>query len=249
MGEGGGDDVRGLNYLLDCDELQDFLVFGLRQLAFLPPTNEDYKAIMATRLTDAERADLHSNFEFSRALLRMYGHGWGRHNNLMVQLVSMASKVGFIVRIEPRVNGLGHNGRGDAGILNFFGDGFMVIFDFSTTASDMLASVLEAARMAGVAAERRAGSKVRKYYDICWVNRLVFVPLVMEDTGFIHKRLHDFIRTCAMRAGDYEEAVPEFVNWAVRTYEDYWYHRLSCSLVTSNAQMFKTARAKVVRDL
>ncbi len=61
--------------------------------------------------------------------------------------------------------------------------------------------------------------KVGKYNKICWANRIVFVPLVLEDTGYIH--------TChAVRAGDYEEAVPECVNSAVRSYEDYWYHRL-----------------------
>ena len=61
---------------------------------------------------------------------------------------------------------------------------------------------------------------------------------MIEDAGFLHKNVHDFVKMCAARADEYEESVPEFTTWATKTYSDYWYQRLSRSCVVGNAQMF-----------
>ena len=104
-----------------------------------------------------------------------------------------------------------------------------------------------AANTAGVAARIRVDSKDNKYEPTVRALGKIFKAYIVEDAGYIEQNVHSFVHTCASRARDHPDAVPEFTTWAVRSFEDYWYQRLSCKLVSGNAIMFRTARAKCLQ--
>ena len=218
--------------------------FGLRAVAFLPPTNEDYTAISAALLTETEREGLHENYDFARALFRKYAHGWVRHFGITHVFGECAKHVGFLVGYEPRIEGIGSRGCGDIRIFHYTPDGRDYIIDASVAVADGKAYVQRAANTAGVAARLRVDSKDNKYEPTVRALGKIFKAYIVEDAGYIEQNVHSFFHTCALRACDYPDAVPEFTTWAVRSFDDYWYQRLSCKLVSGNAIMFRTARAK-----
>ena len=241
---------HGLDFLLAHPSSTSFrlsdedMSFGLRAVAFLPPTNEDYTAISAALLTETEREGLHENYDFARALFRKYAHGWVRHFGITHVFGECAKHVGFLVGYEPRIEGIGSRGCGDIRIFHYTPEGQDYIIDASVAVADGKAYVQRAANTAGVAARLRVDSKDNKYEPTVRALGKIFKAYIVEDAGYIEQNVHSFFHTCALRACDYPDAVPEFTTWAVRSFDDYWYQRLSCKLVSGNAIMFRTARAK-----
>ena len=160
---------HGLDFLLAHPSSTSFrmsdedMSFGLRAVAFLPPTNEDYTVISAALLPEAEREGLHENYDFARALFRRFAHGWVRHFGITHVFGECAKKVGFLVGYEPRIVGIGSRGAADIRIFHYTPDGRDYIIDASVAVADGKAYVQRAANTAGVAARIRVDSKDNKY--------------------------------------------------------------------------------------
>lgn len=213
----------------------EHMAIGLRGLAFLPPVNDDFKSTLPIGLTATQQADLHDSYDRYRLYQRTETHAWPRHDGAVSTLGDMMRAVGMFTRLEVEAPGVGSRGRVD--ILRHDEVGNGIAYDVTVSGSDSGVGAPQGSK-AGLVAERRAAQKTGKYSEPSRRLGWVFVPLVMEDSGFLHSLVHDLIRYCASRADNYEESVPEFTTWATKTFSGYWYQRMSRSIVAGSARIF-----------
>jgi hypothetical protein len=213
--------------------------YGLRRLAFMPVSNS---ALLPS--PDPARAMIPFSGDLDaidRSLLRdkFSTSASPRHTSMLQQIIRMLRALGLNCTLEPEVP----NSDAKRGDIRIFGR-VIQILDFSGVSSTRVDTLDRASRTAGVVADVAAKAKVAKYGKLCSDAGFEFIPLIMEEDGFIHEDFLKLVASACARAPDFPFAVPEFTTWAAPTPQAYWLQAISVSFLKGSAEMWQSGMSK-----
>lgn len=121
-------------------------------------------------------------------------------------------------------------------------------YDFTVGSPDAVDHAARASRQQGYVADHLGQLKRKKYDVVCKEHGFDFVPLAMEESGYMSKELFALFHFCGGRERDFPEAVPEFTTFAAPDHLSYWCQRLSLAIVRGQAEMHRAALHRLLKS-